>query len=86
MDEDSIKKITIAKTGVSTEMNITGLTIQTTGHGSTNQNKIAGTATNLQFTITQVGATSQSDTLQNAVLLCGYPYSKCNIFYESKFC
>ena len=39
--EDSIKKITIAKTGVSTEMNITGLTIQTTGHGSTNQNKIA---------------------------------------------
>ena len=54
-------------------MNITGLTIQTTGHGSTNQNKIAGTATNLQFTITQVGATSIPDTLQNAVLLCGYP-------------
>ena len=71
--DDSIKKITIAKTGVSTEMNITGLTIQTTGHGSTNQNKIAGTATNLQFTITQVGATSIPDTLQNAVLLCGYP-------------
>ena len=65
-------KITIAKTGVTTEFNITDLSIESVGVGNGNMSKIAGTADKLSFTVTQVGNTSLADSLQNVVALCGF--------------
>ena len=67
-----MKKITIAKTGVSAELVITDVQIRGTGYGAVSPSRMAGTATELQFQITQVGGTSLSDMLQNAALLSGY--------------
>ena len=64
--------ITIAKTGYTTEFNVTDLTVEAVGVGNSNYSKIAGTATKLEFTCTQVGNTSLAETLQTAVALCGY--------------
>ena len=64
--------ITIAKTGYTTEFNITNLTVDSVGVGNSNHSKVAGTADKLEFTITQVGNTSLSDTMQTAIALCGY--------------
>ena len=66
------KKITIAKTGTSAELVITDLQIRGTGYGSVSLSRLAGSALNLQFTITQIGGTSLPDMLQNAALLSGY--------------
>lgn len=66
------KKITIAKTGTSAELTITDLQIRGTGYGSVSLSRLAGSALNLQFTITQIGGTSLPDMLQNAALLSGY--------------
>ena len=70
---DNIEKITIAKTGVTTELNITDLNVASLGAGDVNVSRLAGTARRLDFTITQVGATSLPDMLNNTALLCGYP-------------
>ena len=67
-----MKKITIAKTGVSAELVITDVQIRGTGYGAVSLSRMAGTATELQFQITQVGGTSLPDMLQNAALLSGY--------------
>lgn len=67
-----INKVTIAKTGSSTEFNIDGLTVQSIGVGNTTNSRMAGTATSLEFEITQVGETSLTDNLQNALVLMGY--------------
>ena len=64
--------IAIAKTGVSTEFNITDLTIESVHAGNATNSKIAGTAVSLSFNVTQVGETSLVDNLQNAVALSGY--------------
>ena len=83
---DDIQKITIAKTGVTTELNITDLNVLSQGFGNTNTSRIAGTAVNLDFTITQVGATSLPDMLNNSVLLCGYPnIAAATFFMKIKF-
>lgn len=83
---DSIEKITIAKTGVTTELNITDLNVLSQGFGNTNTSRLAGTAVNLDFTITQVGATSLPDMLNNSVLLCGYPnIAAATFFMKIKF-
>ena len=65
-------KITIAKTGVTTEFNITDLTVEGSGAGIAETSKIAGTALTLDFTVTEVGTTSLVDNLQNAIALCGW--------------
>ena len=65
-------KITIAKTGVTTEFNITDLTIEGSGAGIAETSKIAGTALTLDFTVTEVGETSLVDNLQNAIALTGW--------------
>ena len=64
--------VVLAKTGYTTEFNVTDLTVESVGVGNSNYSKIAGTADKLDFTVTQVGNTSLADTLQNAVALCGY--------------
>ena len=69
---DSDNYITIAKTGVTTEFNITDLTVDSVGVGNGDYSKIAGTAYRVNFTVTQVGNTSLSDSLQNVVALCGF--------------
>ena len=65
--------VTIARTGITTELNITDLTVTSVGQGTSSASKMAGTATNLQFTISQVGGTSLPDMLNNSILICGYP-------------
>ena len=83
---DSIEKITIAKTGVTTELNITDLTVTSLGTGSNTTSRIAGTAKDVSFTITQVGGTSLPDMLNNTVLLCGYPnLGAATLFLKIKF-
>jgi hypothetical protein len=74
-------KIIIAKTGVTTEFNITDLTVESLPQGNSNYSKIAGVADKLSFTITQVGETSLTDNLQNAVLLCGFTSISTAIYY-----
>ena len=69
---NGINKITIAKTGVSTEFNIDSLQVQSIGVGNATNSRMAGTATSLQFEIVQVGETSLTDNLQNALVLMGY--------------
>ena len=66
------KKVTIAKSGTSAELIITDLVVRGTGYGSVSLSRMAGSALNLQFSITQVGGTSLPDMLQNAALLSGY--------------
>jgi hypothetical protein len=78
---NNMNVITIARTGVTTELNITDLTITSVGNGTGSASKMAGTATNLQFTISQVGGTSLPDMLQNSILLCGYPDLQNAIFF-----
>ena len=58
-------KITIAKTGVTTEFNVTDLSVESVGVGNGIMSKIAGTADKLSFTVTQVGNTSLADTFTN---------------------
>ena len=70
--EPTTQYVTIAKTGYTTEFNITNLTIDSVGVGNSNYSKIAGSADKLEFTCTQVGNTSLADTLQVAIALCGY--------------
>lgn len=83
---DNIEKITIAKTGVTTELNITDLNVMSLGTGSTTTSRIAGTAKEVSFTITQVGGTSLPDMLNNTVLLCGYPnLAAATLFIKIKF-
>jgi len=65
--------VTIARTGITTELNITDLTVTSVGQGTSSASKMAGTATNLSFTISQVGGTSLPDMLNNSILVCGYP-------------
>ena len=65
-------KITIAKTGVTTEFNVTDLKVDAQGAGMASTSKLAGTATYLDFTVTEVGETSLVDNLQNAIALCGW--------------
>jgi hypothetical protein len=65
-------KITIAKTGVTTEFNIVDLTVDAQGAGIASSSKLAGTATYLEFSVVEVGETSLNDNLQNAVALCGW--------------
>jgi len=65
-------KITIAKTGVTTEFTISDLTITGWGRGSAENSKLAGSARRLDFTVTEVGTTSLADNLQNAIALCGW--------------
>ena len=65
-------KITIAKTGVTTEFNITDLTVEAQGAGMASSSKLAGTATYLEFSVVEVGETSLNDNLQNAIALCGW--------------
>ena len=65
-------KITIAKTGVTTEFIISDLTVVGTGPGIAETSKLAGTALTLDFTVTEVGTTNLADNLQNAVALCGW--------------
>lgn len=65
-------KITIAKTGVTTEFNIADLTVEAQGAGMASSSKLAGTATYLEFSIIEVGETSLNDNLQNAIALCGW--------------
>lgn len=65
-------KITIAKTGVTTEFNIIDLTVDAQGAGMASTSKLAGTATYLEFSVVEVGETSLNDNLQNAVALCGW--------------
>ena len=69
---DGDNYITIAKTGVTTEFNITDLTVDSVGVGNGDYSKIAGTAYKVNFTVTQIGNTSLSDSLQNVVALCGF--------------
>ena len=64
--------ITIAKTGASTEFNITDLSVESTHAGNATNSKIAGTAVSLSFSITQVGETSLVDNLHNAIALSGF--------------
>ena len=70
--EPTTQHVTIAKTGYTTEFNITNLTVESVGNGNSNYSKRAGTADKLEFTCTQVGNTSLADTIQTAVALCGY--------------
>ncbi len=65
-------KITIAKTGVTTEFIISDLTVVGSGAGIAETSKLAGTALTLDFTVTEVGTTNLADNLQNAVALCGW--------------
>lgn len=65
-------KITIAKTGVTSEFNIADLTVEAQGAGMAESSKLAGTATYLEFSIVEVGETSLNDNLQNAIALCGW--------------
>ena len=65
-------KITIAKTGVTSEFNISNLTVEAQGAGMASSSKLAGTATYLEFSIVEVGETSLNDNLQNAIALCGW--------------
>jgi len=76
-----VQKITIAQTGVSTELNIHDLTIEGLGYGAQSVSRMAGTAVRLSFSITQVGGTSLPDMLNNAVLLCGYPNIQNAMFF-----
>ena len=71
-NDTATQYVTIAKTGYTTEFNITNLTVDSVGVGNSNHSKVAGTADKLEFTITQVGNTSLSDTMQTAIALCGY--------------
>ena len=71
-NDTATQYVTIAKTGYTTEFNITNLTVDSVGVGNSNHSKVAGTADKLEFTITQVGNTSLSDTIQTAIALCGY--------------
>ena len=64
--------VTIAKTGYTTEFNVTNLSVDSVGVGNSDHSKVAGTADKLEFTVTQVGNTSLADTLQTAITLCGY--------------
>ena len=73
--------ITIAKTGVSTEFLITDLNIQSQGAGKSRNSKIAGTAIFLDFSITQVGNTNLADTLNNSLVLLGYPSLQSTTLY-----
>ena len=73
--------ITIAKTGVTTEFNITDLEVQSNSVGNSTNSKIAGTATTLSITITQVGETSLADNVHNAFALCGFETMSGNNFY-----
>jgi hypothetical protein len=66
------KYVTIAKTGYTTEFNITNLSIESVGSGNSNYSRVAGTADKLEFTCTQVGNTSLADSIQNAIALCGF--------------
>ena len=79
--DPSVQKITIARTGVSTELNIHDLTIEGLGYGAQSVSRMAGTAVRLSFSITQVGGTSLPDMLNNAVLLCGYPNIQNAMFF-----
>ena len=79
--DPSVQKITIARTGVSTELNISDLTIEGLGYGAQSVSRMAGTAVRLSFQITQVGGTSLPDMLNNAVLLCGYPNIQNAMFF-----
>jgi hypothetical protein len=74
-------KVIIAKTGVTTEFNITDLTIDSGSFGNSNYSKIAGVADKVSFTVTQVGESSLAENLQNAVMLCGFYTIKDAIFY-----
>ena len=74
-------KITIAETGVTTEFNISDLTIESVGTGNATTSKIAGTATTLMFNVTQIGATNLVDNIQNTIALCGYPTINTATFY-----
>jgi len=74
-------KIIIAKTGVTTEFNLTDLNIESVGAGNATMSKIAGTAINLNFNITQVGDTNLVDTIQNAIALSGYHTINTTTFY-----
>lgn len=65
-------KITIAKTGVTTEFNIAELSIEGSGAGIAETSKIAGTALTVEFTVVEVGETSLVDNLQNAIALMGW--------------
>ncbi|MDA9373763.1 lysozyme [bacterium] len=68
----SVKYLTIAETAVTTEFNIQDLEITSVGAGSNSTSKLAGTSTNLSFSIVQAGNTSLADNLMNAALLFGY--------------
>ena len=81
--------ITIAKSGVSTELLISDLEIRGVGAGQSRTSKIAGAAQFIEFTITQVGNTNLADTIQNALALLGYKkmqetdfYLKINFLFE----
>ena len=77
----SAQKVTIAKTGVSTELNIHDLVVDGRGYGANSVSRMAGTATTLSFSITQVGGTSLPDMLNNTVILCGYPNIQNAVFF-----
>ena len=76
-----VNSITIAKTGSTTEFNITDLTIESVYKGTSTNSKLASTATKLNFMITQIGSTSLPDNLQNALALCGYESMFLATFY-----
>ena len=82
-----MKKITIAKTGVSAELVNTDVQIRGTGYGSVSVKQNGRDCNRIyNFTITQVGGTSLPDMLQNAALLSGYTNIFDAIFlYENKF-
>ena len=73
--------ITIAKSGVSTELLISDLEIRGVGAGKSRTSKIAGSAQFIEFTITQVGNTNLADTIQNALALLGYKKMQETDFY-----
>ena len=73
--------ITIAKTGVTTEFNLTDVDIVSKGVGNSTNSKIAGTGIEIGLSITQIGETSLVDNMQNAFVLCGYPGINGNNFY-----
>ena len=74
-------KITIAKTGVTTEFNIIDLSVESSGAGIAETSKIAGTALNLEFSVVEVGETSLVDNLQNAIALTGWKAIDSTHFY-----
>ena len=79
--EQTIPKLIIAQSAVTTEFNIDNLVVENLGTGSGSAAKMVGIDKGLQFDITQIGDSDLADTLHSSAILMEYVNITTAIFF-----